>query len=505
MTDAVADLEVIYERTFAWVVALPVRSERSHHVRSRRSPRHRARSPGSAGLTAPRVPLEHLERAITELSGHLNAATARWLLLIGEYDRRRGWFQEGILSCAHWLMWKCSVSLQTAREHVRVAGALEGLPAITAAFVAGELSYSKVRAITRIATPANEDELLNMARYSTASQTDKFVRLYRGMLDDCDLDVEAAGATQRHNRRYLTHHFDLDGMLVIRARLAPEEGAVVLKALEAAQVSLSTDGRVELAEDLTAEADLTASAHADDSPAGEPGTGKDHCERYRPRKADALVAVAESALAHGIAARSGGDRYQVVVHVEAATLEGAEPLGRCELAGGPWLPSETVRRYACDASVVAITERDGEALGVGRKTRTITPALRRALAARDGGCCFPGCTNDRFTDGHHIVHWAAGGPTNLGNLTSLCRHHHGLVHEGGFGVHVGANGFTFTRPDGTVIPDTPLTPAPPGSDLRSINRARGLAVDPDTCLSLWDGEAMDYELSVWVLPRSTAS
>ena len=118
-------------------------------------------------------------------------------------------------------MWKCSVSLQTAREHVRVAGALEGLPAITAAFVAGELSYSKVRAITRIATPANEDELLNMARYSTASQTDKFVRLYRGMLDDCDLDGEAAGATQRHNRRYLTHHFDLDGMLVIRARLAP--------------------------------------------------------------------------------------------------------------------------------------------------------------------------------------------------------------------------------------------------------------------------------------------
>ena len=177
--------------------------------------------PGAQGSPPPEVPLEHLERAITELSGHLNAATARWLLLIGEYDRRRGWFQEGILSCAHWLMWKCSVSLQTAREHVRVAGALEGLPAITAAFVAGELSYSKVRAITRIATPANEDELLNMARYSTASQTDKFVRLYRGMLDDCDPDGEAAGATQRHNRRYLTHHFDLDGMLVIRARLAP--------------------------------------------------------------------------------------------------------------------------------------------------------------------------------------------------------------------------------------------------------------------------------------------
>jgi len=190
-----------------------------------------------------------------------------------------------------------------------------------------------------------------------------------------------------------------------------------------------------------------------------------------------------------------------MVHVEAATLEGAEPLGRCELAGGPWLPSETARRYACDASVVAITERDGEPLGVGRKTRTITPALRRALAARDGGCRFPGCTNDRFTDGHHIVHWAAGGPTNLGNLTSLCRHHHRLVHEGGFGVHVGANGITFTRPDGTVIPDAPLTQAAPGSDLGSINRATGLAIDPDTCLSLWEGDAMDYELSAWVLAQ----
>src|SRR5947209_12068261 len=102
------------------------------------------------------LPTERLEAEITELAGHLNAATARWLLLIAEYDRREAWSSWECHSCAHWLSWKCGLGLVAAREHVRVGRAVGELPHIRSAFLSGQLSYSKVRGLTRIATPATD-------------------------------------------------------------------------------------------------------------------------------------------------------------------------------------------------------------------------------------------------------------------------------------------------------------------------------------------------------------
>jgi hypothetical protein len=128
---------------------------------------------------------------------------------------------------------------------------------------------------------------------------------------------------------------------------------------------------------------------------------------------------------------------------------------RAELDRGPALALETIRRLGCDGTLVGVLEgRDGEPLNIGRKSRSIPPAIKRALRARDGGCRFPGCDRTRFCDGHHVKHWADGGETRLGNLVTLCSFHHTLLHEGGFGVTSTDDGvFVFTRPDGSRIPD----------------------------------------------------
>jgi hypothetical protein len=173
--------------------------------------------------------------------------------------------------------------------------------------------------------------------------------------------------------------------------------------------------------------------------------------------------LAETFLAHrgeDTGAGSSADRYQVVVHVDQSILpdtpraDGSEPHG-CELDEGPALALDTVRRLACDATIVGVLEdADGEPLNVGRKTRSIPPALSRALRARDRGCRFPGCERTRFTQGHHVKHWADGGETKLSNLVTLCSFHHHLVHEGGFGLTATDDGlFVFTRPDGRRIPE----------------------------------------------------
>jgi hypothetical protein len=206
-------------------------------------------------------------------------------------------------------------------------------------------------------------------------------------------------------------------------------------------------------------------------------------------RADALVALADGYFAGDRGARTGGDRYQVLVHVDAGALSGDEHGSRCELDDGAPLATETARRLACDASIVRLLERDGKPLRIGRKTRSIPPALRRALCSRDRGCRFPGCTARRFVDAHHIEQWARGGPTDLDNLVQLCAAHHRLVHEGGFGVERGPGGrLVFRRPDGRTIPDCPAgaraRPGPPARTRR-----------PDACVPL-SYDRLDLELAV---------
>ncbi len=232
------------------------------------------------------------------------------------------------------------------------------------------------------------------------------------------------------------------------------------------------------------------------------GRGEERRLACQARRADALALVAETYLHSESSSVSTADRYQVVVHVDAETLRD-RTAGRCHVEHGPALAAETVRRLTCDASLVRITETEqGEPLDVGRKTRTIPPAIRRALNARDRGCCFPGCTYQHYLDAHHIEHWAAGGKTKLSNLVTLCRTHHRLVHEGGIAVEARPDGgWRFLRPDGREF-DISYREAPPEyawSAIREANTAQGIQIDETTAATRWRGERMDYELGVWVL------
>jgi hypothetical protein len=453
-------------------------------------------------------PLERLEREIGELAAHIHAATARWLDMVGEYDRREGWAEWGCTSCAHWLSHTCALAPSAAREQVRVARRLAELPAIRGAFGRGELSYSQVRALSRVATPAIEPVLLELARHATAAQLERTLRAYRGVVER-----ELSRDELEHGDRYVVCEYDDDGSLLLRARLPAEEGALVAAALEAGRDSLrgdsmpgdgsrgdsprgpepSSDGRGVSAEaDAPEEADPPAEAEAQDA-----------------SSASALVLMAETLLASGAADRGPAESYQVVVHVDADELDGRhpgghEPAGTCQLDDGQALHPETARRLACDASVVRILERDGRPLSVGRRTRSVPPALRRALGSRDRCCRFPGCTQRRFLHAHHIEHWAHGGPTDLANLIHLCSFHHRLVHEGGYTLERAgrAGRIRFKRPDGRPVPD--LWPPAPlhGHPLEHRNRLRGLTLQPDTSASHWTGERLDLALAVDALVTS---
>ena len=219
-------------------------------------------------------------------------------------------------------------------------------------------------------------------------------------------------------------------------------------------------------------------------------------------QADALALIAETALHHGMDPGSAGERYQVVVHVDAAVLADADAPGQAVVEGAR-VSAETSQRLACDASrVVMRHDADGNVTEVGARTRTIPPAIRRALHHRDQGCRFPGC-GSRFGQGHHIRHWAHGGPTTLSNLTMLCRRHHRAVHEEGFQVTREANGeLSFRTPYGRPLPivaPPTAAPAAPVEHLRGDNEALGLHIDAHTSMPSWLGERLDLEYAISVM------
>jgi 5-methylcytosine-specific restriction endonuclease McrA len=271
-------------------------------------------------------------------------------------------------------------------------------------------------------------------------------------------------------------------MVVIRGRLTPEQGAVLRQALEAARETLYQRARVA--------ADVS-----------------DETSSMAQQQADALALLAETALHHGIDPGSAGERYQVVVHVDASVLADAEAPGQCVLDGGTRVSAKTSRRLACDATRVVIRhDADGRTTEVGARTRTIPPALRRALHHRDGGCRFPGC-GVPFGQGHHIRHWAHGGPTTLSNLAMLCRRHHRAVHEEGYQVERLSDGtLRFRRPNGWLLPDVPPPSALPNDPIEALeehNKAAGLRLDGRTLCptALW--EPLDVGWAIDVLhPRA---
>jgi 5-methylcytosine-specific restriction endonuclease McrA len=221
------------------------------------------------------------------------------------------------------------------------------------------------------------------------------------------------------------------------------------------------------------------------------------------QQADALALLAETALHHELDPGAPGERYQVVVHVDAAVLADPTQPGQSVLEEGSHVPAETSRRLACDASrVVMRHDREGRVVEVGARTRTIPPALRRALLLRDRSCRFPGC-HVRVGQGHHVRHWAQGGPTTLSNLALLCRRHHRAVHEDGYQVASGPDGaLQFRRPNGWLLPEVPpsaAVPADPVGALRAQHDAQGLRLHARTACPQWLGERLDVGWAIGVL------
>jgi len=423
-------------------------------------------------ILEPAAELDRLGDEIAELSAHLDAATARLLDLIREFDARAGW-NTGFRSCAAWLSWRVGLAPGPAREHVRVARALGTLPLLAQALARGELSYAKVRALTRVATPETEERLLAVGRAGTAEHVERIVRGWRRV----DRQAEAREAALQHASRTLHVYPDSDGTVIVRGRLTPEVGALLVQALAAARETLYQRAR-------------------DKEPERDPPT-------MVQQQADALALLAETALHHGIDPGAPGERYQVVVHVDAEVLADPDQPGQSVLEDGARVPAGTSQRLACDASRVVMRHgRDGRIVEVDARTRTIPPALRRALHHRDRGCRFPGC-GVRVGQGHHIRHWAQGGPTTLSNLALLCRRHHRAVHEEGYQLDRQPDGeLRFRRPNGRPLPDVPPPPAVPADPvgvLRAEHVAQGLRLDARTTCPGWLGEHLDVGWAIDVL------
>ena len=467
-----------------------------------------------------------LAAAVSTLAAHIHAY--RLLTLIAELDRREVWAAQGALSCAHWLSWACGIDTHTAREKVRVARALTELPLLSDALAKGELGYSKVRALTRIATAENEADLLNIGLHGTAQHVEKFVRLYRR----AKRAEETEQADAQHENRSLTFWHEDDGTVVLHGRFPPEMGARILSALDAAmaaheeeQPAAGWDNEGAAPEDVprgmsgldtcsctadaTADADVrkAGTAHrTEDAPMAPSDVPRGTFNRGPPRtvrRADALAWMAERVFESGDASALAPDRHEIVVHVEAEVLANGGA-GRCEIEHRTAIAAETARRLCCDAGIVPVVDGpNGEPLSVGRRTRSIPPAVRRALSNRDRGCRFPGCPATQRLHGHHVRHWADGGETLLDNLVLLCPTHHRLVHEGGFDVQRLDDGaFRFTNPYGVAIrPPQRREPSSPDTILIR-NASLGLAIGCETATAHWHGERIDYDHALMVAMAS---
>ena len=468
------------------------------------------------------VPLERLEAEICEVAGHLAAATCRFLVLLGDFDARRGWASWEMNSCAQWLSWKCQMSSGTAREHVRVARALRDLPVIHGEFAAGRLSYAKVRALTRIATAETEAGLAEIAGPMTGNQLERFARAHR--------QVSSADDGAARVQRRLAWRFEDDGSLAGTFRLPPLAGAVLLQALRAAAGDLDHphDGHDgPQAGDLEQPPDGQQAGVSAETPAA-----RQPVAPTSSGLADALMAVAEAFLAGKVAGADDAEVYQVVVHVGTGAITPAgtaQPAGtagpagaetpatapavpgdraapavpgdpadpaRCHVEDGPAISVSTAQMAGCSAGWSwMLHDSAGKVLDLGRRRRRPNAALRRAARERDHcRCRFPGCESRRV-DLHHIQYWSHGGRTTLDNLLSLCKAHHMLVHDRGYLIATARDGtFRFFRPDGTIIPASPPLPEPRGT----IGDCHDAGITDETIIPPWYGERLDLDYAIYV-------
>lgn len=417
------------------------------------------------------TPLERLETEITSWAGNIAAATAQLLGWIAEYDRREGWKSWGARSCAEWLSWKCGDSLHTAREKVRVARALEHLPAARAAFAAGELSYSKVRAITRVACVDDDAAWVDQARAATGAELDRLVSAVARSLEPDD-------ARSAFERRRFHRGSGNGGTDHLRIDVPTDTGATIAAAVE-----------------------VVATRMIDEACSG---SGRTRREVIAERggldavRADALLRIAEQALAAAPARAERGDvgRLQLLVDSHTLSTIAEEPDdGTCTLEGQR-VDVEVARRWACDTRASLVADHDGHGCDEGRDTRVLNRRLRRALNRRDRGRCrFPGCGAGSWLHAHHIIHWGDGGHTVLANLVSLCGFHHSLVHEGGWRVAIAEGAVVWSDPEGT-----PTTVEPLAGDHTAVRASvESDAIRPSALEGRWHRDHLDFPFAVAVI------
>lgn len=365
-----------------------------------------------------KLTIRQLQTKLAILAARIAAGIGSFLAVLAEIDLRSAWDSRSFATLAHWVAWRCNIDLRTSRDYVRVAQAIRDLPITAAALRAGKLTYSKARAITRAATPENEQALVKLASSRTAAQLDRMIAHWKPADPEGDRDR----ALLKERKRAVAMEFDQAGMFVMRARLSPEEGALVVRAMDAARDALWKDGKP-----------------PEDRPAAQ-------------QRADQLMFLADRSMAAGESPRLGSERVTVMVHVDQEVL--ANPLtdGQSRIGDQSAGSAEQCRRLACDAGIIQVTHQGDGGVLLSEKTPSISMALRRALSLRDHDLCtYPGCTS-RAIEVHMLKHWANGGRPRLTNATSLCRDHHILVHEGGYRVKMTPAGVRFFMPDRRAIP-----------------------------------------------------
>jgi hypothetical protein len=475
-----------------------------------------------------------LERGLRVGASRLASETCRWLGLLAELVIRGVWADQGARTPAVWLSWALGIAPATARDQVRVALRLRELDRVRERFAAGRISYSKVRAITRVAVPELEEMLLDWADGSTAAELEAAVRGFRRAQRGLTVDPDEV---ERRRGVWVVDHADGTSDLVIRlptdeARAAHAH-AQRLAALEVHAEQQEDGGASAAARASVHDQTPGASAAAPDGVHGPSpvdstasailmeGCGASAASRpYGARVADALVQALAAAVASGPADTSGQDRDTLVVHVNETDLDRAQgPPVAVETSAGPVpaMSRRVLRRLACEAGVVFVaTDGDGSPVDVARRDRRLSAALRRALRSRDRSCRFPGCGSRRHLHAHHVVHWADGGPTDLANLVLLCGHHHRYVHAHDYDIDVRPDGaHTFHHSTGRRLPRARSLPggdswrAPTGAqplDTAFGHPDRGpeaeqVVITPDALQpAYWDGY-FDLDTTVAVLQQ----
>lgn len=450
---------------------------------------------------------DELADRICTWAGRMAAGMARLLDLVAEFDRREGWAGPGMLSCAHWLSWRIGLAPGTAREWVRVAGRLEQLPAIQQAFVAGRMSWSQVRAVTRVATADDGVDRPSLAGHTSAGQFERIVRGIRRALrvEEVAGDPDLAAYQLRTRHRY-----DADGNLVLTIYAPAEYAPLVLAGIEAQRAQLDRHRQAEAA-DRGADDDGAADGaepHAPDPAAdvsaGTPTTaGPVTAEPGRATDAEALLAMARSALdiqrsqQPELARRS---RSRLVVQIDPLS-------GWARLQDGELLPPSSfgsmtpLPRGDGPVRLRPLAALDLTTCDLGRTTREPSLTLRELLGTIDGERCrFSGCTRTRKLHAHHVVFWSNGGCTDLDNLVLLCSRHHTLVHQLGFRLMLRAD----RRLDVRTAEGTPVLhhPAKPSADPAELETTVG--VSAGTPLSQGCDSRMDLGYVVSVLLQQAA-